>query len=310
MKVFVLGSYVSAHSLTLSRLPQLGESLEALEVWSEHGGKGLNVAVGLHRLGVEVAVLIATGQDQEGRNLREVLLQEGMNADYVMSFPGRSGFGIGLIGPNAQNWIAICAGANGLLSPQHIQSVAQTLQQTQLVYAQFEIPEAPILTAFQLARASGTKTLLNPSPWRLPSQALLQVTDYLIVNEREAGCWLNLSSLPESPQLWLNLLRQLQPFEHWSGQVCIVTLGEQGCIAWRRGESEPCHIAGYPVQVSDTTGAGDAFSAGFVWAHSTGFEWLECLKLANACGAQVVSRLGVLAALPRLEELLRFRALY
>lgn len=255
MNVFVLGSYVSAHSLTLSRLPQLGESLEALSVWSEHGGKGLNVAVGLHRLGVKVALLVATGQDQEGENLRNVLVHEGIDTQYVLTLPGRSGFGVGLIGPSGQNWIAICAGANSLLTAQHVQQQTTVLQQAQLVYAQFEIPEAPIMAAFAIAREQGIKTLLNPSPWRLPSHDLLALTDYLIVNEQEAGCWLDLTQLPVSAEQWLKLLGQLNPFACWKGCFIVLTLGEQGCIAWQRGQPA-MHIPAYSVSVADATGAG------------------------------------------------------
>lgn len=55
-------------------------------------------------------------------------------------------------------------------------------------------------------------------------------------------------------------------------------------------------------------GLGDAFSAGLMWAHLTGLDMVESLQVANACGAQVVSRTGVLAALPTLSELHAFRA--
>ena len=53
MKAFVLGNYMNAHFLHVDRLPNPGESLVAKRVFQEHGGKGLNLGLGLHRLGVE-----------------------------------------------------------------------------------------------------------------------------------------------------------------------------------------------------------------------------------------------------------------
>ena len=63
MIFFVIGSYMNANFMGVPRLPVEGESLAATSVWTEHGGKGLNLGVGLHRLGASVDMLLAVGND-------------------------------------------------------------------------------------------------------------------------------------------------------------------------------------------------------------------------------------------------------
>lgn len=304
MDVFVLGSYVNANCLSIKRLPVAGESLAATVRWVEHGGKGLNLAVGLHRLGVKLHLLLGIGDDMAGLDLLEWLCVEGLDTRWVLKVGSQSGFGVGLIATDGSNVIVIYPGANALLNASHVQAATSALIQSQLVCAQFEVMDAPILEAFQQARQHHVSTLLNPSPWRMPDSALLALTDILVVNETEAALLFGLEvgqerSLPQ----WLLTLPQLG----WQGKLLVVTLAARGCVAVQQG-GQAIHQPAWSIVQVDATGAGDAFVAGLAYAWCKGQTLEAALAFANACGAMVAGRQGVLPALPTLERVAGFMA--
>ena len=81
--VTVIGSFVQANCWYVHRLPKPGESIASLALHTEAGGKGLNVGVGMARLGASVTMVIATGADGAGQNLRELLRTEHIDTQYV-----------------------------------------------------------------------------------------------------------------------------------------------------------------------------------------------------------------------------------
>ena len=74
MRTFVLGNYMNAHFMHVDCLPRSGESLVAQRIFQEHGGKGLNLGLGLHRLGASVDMLLAVGSGAAGEAVRRALV--------------------------------------------------------------------------------------------------------------------------------------------------------------------------------------------------------------------------------------------
>jgi ribokinase len=302
MRLFILGSYVNANCLCVERLPQRGESLVADALIVEHGGKGLNVAVGLHRLGAQVDTLLAVGHDAAAEALLQFLQQAGMATQWVSKAGPHSGFGVGFIADNGDNFLAVHPGANALMDSALVMRALDDLRAADLVYAQFEIPDAPILTAFRLARRQGIRTFLNPSPWRLISQELLALTNILVLNAPEAALLFEMAgSEPVSASEWLTALPDGAKRCHWQGDVLLVTLAEQGCVALAQGKT--IYTPGLTVTAVDATGAGDAFNAGLAIALAEQKPLADALTFANACGAWVAARAGVLQALPTRAEI-------
>lgn len=293
MSIFILGSYVYANCLTVQRLPLTGESIAATGLLVEHGGKGLNLAAAIHRLGVDVEVLIGIGADTAADSLKQWMQEQGLNTRWLIRTGIRSGYGVGFIAADGSNFLAVYPGANALLTSAHVNDAYPALASASLVCAQFEIADEPILAAFRHASRLNIPTLLNPSPWRELNRELLTLTDILVVNETEAAL---LFALPgnqiNSPEYWLSFLQGYQ----WAGELLVITLAAQGCVAWYQGVSlyQPAWI----VDTVDATGAGDAFSAGLAVALGQGKPVQEALKVACACGAWVAARRGVLQALP------------
>ena len=65
-------------------------------------------------------------------------------------------------------------------------------------------------------------------------------------------------------------------------------------------------VPGFPVEILNTVGAGDAFASGFIYGYLKGWDWHQCGRMGNACGALVVTRHGCARALPYEQEALDF----
>jgi ribokinase len=304
MRLFVVGSFIQACCWRLPRLPVAGETLTASALHIEAGGKGLNVAVGAKRLGAEVDLLLAIGRDGAGNHLLDVLQDEAIDSKHVHRLAENSGHGVGLLDEHGQNVIVIYPGANQLLNSEHIQSAAKSLMQADMVYAQLEVNIEAVTVAFVMAKQAGISTMLNPSPWQPLSAKLLANTDILVVNEVEAVDLLSLTTPLAKVSLEASTA-QLQPvietFWHsWSGSLLVVTLGQLGSVAFQRDQL-PVQVAAFEVGALDSVGAGDAFASGLCTALGNHQPLEQALIFANACGAIVASKSGVLNALPNAE---------
>jgi 5-dehydro-2-deoxygluconokinase len=71
-------------------------------------------------------------------------------------------------------------------------------------------------------------------------------------------------------------------------------------------DSAPIDVPGFPVQVENILGAGDAFASGFLFGHLSGWDWYRSTRLANACGAIVVTKHGCANFMPTHAEAMAF----
>lgn len=308
MRAFVLGNYMNANFMQVDRLPMPGESLAAHGVFQEHGGKGLNLGLGLHRLGVDVAMLMAIGADDAGRAVKQRLEQEGLSSQLFLTLGDHSGYGVGFVAPSGQNFLAAYMGANALLNAVHVDDCKAQIMQANVVMAQFEVPDVAILRAFELAKSAARTTYLNPSPWRRLSAEMMAMTDILVVNATEAACLFGNAALESmSVASWMEILPALAQAIHWPGKYLIVTLAEFGSVVLL-ASNEVKYVQAFKIQQVDATGAGDAFGCGLVSSLLQGQTMTEALRYGNAAGAIVAAHRGIFDVLPDATELKTFIA--
>ncbi len=291
----------------VERMPRAGESIQASALRLELGGKGLNVAVGMARLGARIEVLLGCGNDHAGEAALNLLHSEGISTRNVHRMESPSGHGAGLITPDGQSFISIFPGANALLDATHIEQARADLCSASMVNAQFETAMPVIVSAFALAHAHGVPTVLNPSPWQEPDAALKRTTHTLIVNETEAAQLANhpRNAPPAEPEIWECALASI-----WSDwitlQRIVITLGSRGSLALVRPEAEAdstfIHSHAPIITCVDSTGAGDAFSCGYLWASLQKQPLIEALRWGNYCGAHVAAKRGVIEVLPSADD--------
>ncbi|MDX6806006.1 ribokinase [Terrihabitans sp. PJ23] len=295
---FVIASFVVACCARVPRMPTAGESAAALSVLVEPGGKGFNVALGLHRLGIAVAGILATGNDAFGDMATKALSDFGLPGIRVLEKDGSTGTGVGISDEAGDNRVAIGLGANLLLAKE---DMARGLYGASLVIGQFETCDEVLIEAFSMARSSGVETVLNPSPFRAISGRLLGLVSTLIVNEVEAEQFgrqsgLDVGNGAEGYGALADVVLSSGP------GTLIVTCGDRGLIAFRRSHP-PCRVPAFSVPCVDPLGAGDAFTAAFCASLLRGEDFEDCLRAGSASGAFCVQRHGVIQGLPTTADL-------
>lgn len=302
--IYVVGSFVVACCAKLTRLPRAGETLDAAAFAIDPGGKGFNVAVAACRLGVKVSGVFGIGRDIFGTFAEQTFAHAGLSPAMLVRYDTTTGCGIGFTDLAGENCIAVHPGANARVSAADVEACRGDILAADMVLAQFESPDAPIRAAFATARGRGRPTLLNPSPCREIDPDLLALTSILVMNESEAGqlageCGSSAPGIGSSPQRLQALAAELM---RHGPDLVVVTLGVRGATAFPR-DQPPVHQPAFRVEVQDTIGCGDAFTAGLAVALLAGRPVAESLRRAAACGAIVAGRFGVFDALPDAAEL-------
>ena len=256
--------------------PQPGETLTNAVVSRFPGGKGANQALAAHRLGASVFMVGRVGQDPAADEALDSLRREGVNLDYCKTLADHAtGLALILVNAEGENQIVVAPGANAAFDAAHLE-----LPPTDACIAQLEVPVETILKA---ARANDSFFCLNAAPAKPVPHELLEHVDLLVVNEIEA------KALGSELDSYRGLLAS--------------THGARGAELSRNGKQVA--VAKPPrVNVVDTTGAGDAFTAALTVSLVGGMPPQTALERACIVGALATTRPGAQSS-PTLEEVLQ-----
>jgi ribokinase len=299
-KMLVLGSSNIDYILRIPRFHQPGETIRGKNAVIAFGGKGANQAIAAHRLGTKVGFVTKLGHDHEGETYRWYLLKSGLDRRYILrdeKLPTGMAF-IELI-PKGENRIVVSPGANASLSDRDLKGVVKDWKGIKVFLAQLETPLLTVKTGLQMAREQGATTLLNPSPPLLPATNLFSFVDYLVLNEWESQLFsrIRIASTPD-------LRKVAQKLLHLGVRNVVITLGPKGLFF--RNREEEIRMKAFPVEVVDSTAAGDAFMAGLASGLLEGREIHEALEYASGAGALAATKLGAQPSLPFRRELESF----
>lgn len=281
------------------RIVSVGEILWDVIGANEYlGGAPLNFAAHARRLGHEVFLLSAVGEDNRGREAMKCLGERGISTDFVQVLRGKD-TGIAeveldtdgkpmfrIVRPAAYDFVELTA-------PQ-LERIAK-LQPDWIYFG----------TLFQMSKQALSSTL------RL-LEAVPSARRFYDVNLRDGNWSLGLVEqlsahttvlkLSDSEAEFLDAAvnadghgASIEQFcrrwsERYGSETMCVTFGERGCAVFHRGTY--CEVPAFKVQVSDTVGAGDAFSAAFLHGIGQGWGAVATGRFANAVGALVASRAG------------------
>ncbi|MBV9896851.1 MAG: ribokinase [Chloroflexi bacterium] len=290
VRCLVLGGLNMDLVVRVEQLPRPGETVTGEDLLRAAGGKGGNQAVALARLGAEVSMVGRVGHDAFGRELARLLRDAGVSTRWVQGTDRPTGTALILVDSTGENSIAVAPGANQELLPEDVPRRA--IEAADVLVAQLEVPVASVEEAFRLARLAAVRTVLNVAPARPLPAALLDLTDVLICNEVE------LSALLDRPVPAGSEATAAREVRRSANQVVAVTLGSRGALAIDR--NEVVAQSAFAVQVVDSTGAGDAFVAGFVAGYRDGVQ--AALRLGGAAGSLACTRPGAQPSMPTLAE--------
>ncbi len=297
MHAVVVGSLVVDVAFHIPRTPVGGEVIIAERYGVYFGGKGYNQAVALARLGAQVTLIAAVGDDDWGAALRDSLEAEGVDHSRLRTIRGeRSGAAVPLITPDGDVGFVHYPGANLHLS----ESDVRDLPACDLLLLQGEVHTVTSVEAGQAALrlASPPLIFLNTAPVQRVTPDLLQVASVVCANEIEARV------LTNSPETIADadLPQRLRA----DGQTAIVTLGARGA-AWADGVDHGFQTPPR-IRAVDATGAGDSFCAATAFRLVDGASIAEAVRFGCAAGAHAATIEGAAPGLPRRSDIERLLA--
>ena len=297
-RVLVVGSINVDYVIHTDRLPVLGETLVGNGFSMNFGGKGANQAVALAKSGCDVKMLGAVGSDHAATLAIQNLESFGIDCTHVLHMDAPTGAAVITV-CGGDNHIILDGGANDLLTPEVILAHEALFDWADVLVMQYEIPAASVLCAAQLAKRKGKKVLLNPAPVKEVDPALYQCVDLIIPNEFETALITGIEPTDEgSTCVALSEMREL------GCGIVVITLGSRGCAY---SYDKEVRFAGtYPVEVVDTTAAGDSFVGGLCTKLCEGWELPRAIVYASAVSAITVSRHGAGVSIPTAEEVEAF----
>jgi ribokinase len=288
LEVAVVGGVNMDLVVRVPRLPRRGETLTGGDLLRAPGGKGSNQAVAAARLGAAVTMVGRVGRDAFGRELSRSLRDAGVSTRWVLGCDRPTGAALICVDGHGENSIAVAPGANAELLPEGIPR--RMLESVDVVVAALEVPLASIEAGFGVARLGGVHTVLNAAPAQTLPGSLLGLSDVVIVNEVELATLLGRQIAPGDE---IEAARALRSFD---AQVVVVTLGGRGAAAVSGADA--LAQTAFQVSVVDTTGAGDAFVAGFVLGRWWSAGAAAALRLACAAGSLATTKAGAQPSMP------------
>ena len=262
--IVVVGSVNIDIIARVEKFPMPGETVTNAEVIRCPGGKGGNQAMAARRLGAKVYMLACVGDDPQAEQSIADLLAEGVDVQSCRKLEGTAtGMALVTVSASGENQIVVAPGANAAFKPEYLQ-----LPPADAVIAQLEIP---METVYKAAVSSDAFFCLNAAPAKVVPRKVLDVVDLLVVNEVEA------EMLGESLEGFQGLLA--------------TTYGARGAVLTQTG-IELARSKPPVINVVDTTGAGDAFTAALTVGLVSGLEPQTALDQACVVGARAATRPG------------------
>jgi ribokinase len=293
-KVFVVGSLNQDLVIEVERHPAPGETVRGSSISRFPGGKGLNQAVASAAAGAPTVMIGCVGEDDAADVLHAVLAESGVDTKRVCRTP-RAPTGMAIVTVcGGENAIVVLPGANGELT---IDGAAMAdLGAGDVVVAQFETPVGTTLHAFQQAKAIGAITLLNPAPAGAVPQALLDVTDIVVLNEHELGAVFGVAA---HAIIEADILPNVVTERY--NRILVLTLGAAGVVAW--SQMRRYRAPGERVDVVDSTGAGDCFVGYLAAGIAAAVPLAMNLNRSNRAAALSVTRRGAATSIPTIDEI-------
>ncbi|MEW6624001.1 MAG: carbohydrate kinase family protein [Bacillota bacterium] len=298
IQVAVLGGAALDIVIKVNEFPQNDQIVFPLAgpYWMP-GGSAANVAVGTARLGLKSCFLGKIGDDEQGKQILDAFIKEGVNIKGLITVKnGLTAQSIVVVN-NAGDRIIYSLGGTAIIEKSS-ELVVELLQQVQLLYIA-EAFEDVALRAISMAKG---QAMVFYAPGGIFSQhgmeklgAVISQTDYLLVSQNE------LQDLTEQIEMEASV-RAL--FELGVKNI-IVTAGKKGSLLFSRDGSR-VEVPAFESIPVDTTGAGDAFAAGFIYSLLMKYQPRHALSIGNACAAMAIKDMGARSSMPDLTKLKKF----
>lgn len=287
-KITVVGSINIDFMIATDRMPKKGETVEGKNFSTNFGGKGANQAVTAAKLGAEVHMIGAVGEDEFGQRLIDNLKNYNINTDHVKIETGEPSGASFIRLYQGDNSIIYVPGANNSVSPQDIVEAESTLTNSDMVIVQNESPKVTVEYLIDFCDKKDIPILLNPAPARTISKEYIEQLDFFTPNETEFSFIFGEQKVEDVLTMYPNKL--------------IMTIGSEGAI-FHNGE-KIIYIPALEVdEIVDTTGAGDTFNGAFAYAYQSNLSIKEAVSFANLTSSVSIQKFGAQTGAPDFKEI-------
>lgn len=286
-RVVVVGSINVDMRLSVSTLPTSGATVSTEKSLTYLGGKGVNQAIGVAKLGHLVTLIGNVGSDSLSDLAYRSLESWDVNtAGVYRHTDGETGRAFIFVDPTGASMIAVLSGANASLHSDDIVSREHLFEGAEYCLVPSEVPMDAVVASCRLARRHGAKTVVKPSAYdHLPAE-LPAIVDILVPNEKELA-----TICPEGT----GIEERAKALRDLGVGTVVVTLGEKGC--YLQSESLSRYLPAVETTPVDTTGAGDAFISALTSCLIDGDDIETAAKRASYAAAYSITRFGVANAL-------------
>ncbi|SER88404.1 ribokinase [Corynebacterium cystitidis] len=293
-KIVVVGSINADLTVQVERHPQPGETLLGRGGEVTPGGKGANQAVAAARLGADVALVGAVGDDAYAGPATSIL-RECVTTSTIARVDEVTGLAVITVAADGENTIIVAPGANARVDSALVAGHAELIGGAEIVLLQGEIPASGFAKAVELARG---RVVVNLAPVIEVDHAALLKADPLVANEHEAGLILaqfggGADATAASPEAIARALLEC------GFASVVLTLGKAGSlVATSEGLTTipAAHVP--PEDTVDTVGAGDAYTGALCHRLVEGDTLVEAARFAARVSAFAVTRTGAQPSYP------------
>jgi len=293
------------------------------------GGSPLNIAVGASRLGAKVSILTGVGNDKVGEFIINFLKKQKVNTDSIAHIPGArsSAVVLGIEPPDRFPLVFYRDNAaDSQVTIDHV--IAANIANYKILEISatalnIEPSRSAVFYAVEVAVENKVDIVLDidfrADQWKdvrsfgLMVRALLHKVKIAIGTEEEILA-ATLQSAEQvsikhqqisAPEIKGDIDASVQKILKAGPEVLIVKRGAKGAtIFYKDGRQED--VPGFPVEILNVLGAGDAFASGFIYGYLQGWDLYKACRLGNASGAWVVQKPGCANDMPYYEELMKF----
>ena len=289
------------------------------------GGSPLNIAVGAQRLGLKTTLLTAVGKDKPGDFLLNFLKKENVNTEFIPQIEGARTSAV-LLGIEPPDRFPLVYyrdnAADSQMTIDHVKAAEIKnfkLLEISGTALNIEPSRSAVFYAVEQAAENGVKVLLDidfrADQWKdirsfgLMVRAILPKVDIALGTEEEilAATLQDASQVSiahqqiSAPEIKGNLDDAIKKILATGVKVLIVKKGSKGATIYTKN-TEPKDVPGFPVEILNVLGAGDAFASGFIFGHLQGWDLYKSCRMGNASGAWVVQKPGCANDMPTYAE--------
>lgn len=264
------------------------------------GGSAANTAVALARLGCKVGFIGKVAGDHEGKLQIDCFKTEGVDTNGIIEAPkGKSGSVLGFVDKKGARALYINSGVNDTIESREIK--ADYVSQTKFLHLTSFVGENSFRSQKKLLGSLPSDVKISFDPGSVYAQKgfsaiepIIRRSHVLMPNARELELLTEETDYCRGADLLIEM----------GVKIVAVKLGSNGCYV--TDGHERLRIAPFKVKVVDTTGAGDAFCAGFLYGLINDKDLEECGQLGNFVASRCVMQMGARAGLPHPSDLAAF----